>query len=259
MREPAAAFHDPSVIEALRISTIEKDTSVYIEIYRRLRRLIENGVLKPGDSLPSESALSSIMCVGRTSLRTALSILYEDGYIETSRGKGSYVTGDSRKEKYRRNFPSEILLPSERIELLGELTVKHGTCRLIRGDDFLAEKLSPAPGKDIVLFEQLHYLNGKPAILSYTYFVNDLFPIVISGDPAKIYHDLAGALHTRAMTVEYECVPILMNNPTGLHQILPRGIQELVTTQYIDDSGIIAFCKDYYNSEVMRFRFALRK
>lgn len=105
MRAPAAAFLDPVVADSLRITTIEKDTNVYIEIYRRLRRLIESGVLKSGDPLPSESALSSIMCVGRTSLRTALSILYEDGYIETVRGKGSCVTGANRKEKYRRTLP----------------------------------------------------------------------------------------------------------------------------------------------------------
>ena len=37
------------------------------------------------------------------------------------------------------------------------------------------------------------------------------------------------------------------------------GMQTLVTTQYIGSNGIIAFCKDYYNTEVMRFRFALRK
>ena len=166
MRDPAAAFLDPVVADSLRITTIDKGTNVYIEIYRRLRRLIESGVLKSGDPLPSESALSSIMCVGRTSLRTALSILYEDGYIETVRGKGSCVTGASRKEKYRRTFPAEILLPPERIALVGELGVKQGAVDIVRGDEFLTEKLSPAPGHEIVQLQQLYTLNEKPAVLS---------------------------------------------------------------------------------------------
>ena len=92
MREPTGAFLEPAVADFLRITTISKDTSVYIEIYRRLRSLIERGILKAGDPLPGEAALSSMMCVGRTSLRTALSILYEDGYIETVRGKGMFVS-----------------------------------------------------------------------------------------------------------------------------------------------------------------------
>lgn len=259
MREPAAVFHDPAIIEFLRISTIEKDTSVYMEIYRRLRRLIKDGILKPGDSLPSESALAAILCVGRTSLRTALSILYEDGYIETTRGKGSYVTGDSRKEKYRRNFPSDILLPPERIRLLGDLTVKQSFYDPVRGDDFLAEKLFPAPGREIMQLQQLYCLNGKPAILSFYYFVDDRFPTSIDQDPEEVYEKLAQVLHRDAVTAEYECVPMRIANPSGLHPSLSKGIQQLVTTQYIDSRGIMVFGKDYYNSEVMRFRFAIRK
>lgn len=259
MRAPAAPFLDPRIADSLRITTIEKDTCVYIEIYRRLRHLIESGVLKPGDPLPSESALSSIMCVGRTSLRTALSILYEDGYIETVRGKGSCVTGDIRKEKSRRNFPSDILLPPDRISRLGELTVNQGLCEYIRGDDFLIQKLAPTQGQDIVQFQQLYCLNGKPAILSFYYFSTDLFPFDLSDSPESIYERLADELNAKTLTAEYECLPIRMVNPSGLHQLLPRGVQSLVTTQYVGANGVLAFCKDYYNTEVMRFRFALRK
>lgn len=259
MRTPAAAFLDPVVADFLRITTIEKDTNVYIEIYRRLRRLIESGVLKAGDALPGETALSSLMCVGRTSLRTALSILYEDGYIETVRGKGSCVTGDSRKEKYRRNFPSDILLPPERIALLGKMTAGAYMLDYVRGDEFLTDKLAPAPGKEIVQFQQLYYLDDKPAVLSFYYFVDDLLPASIEEGPEKIYEELAATLSARTVTAEYECLAIRSTNPSGLHQQLPRGVQTLVTTQYIGNGGIVAWCKDYYNNEVMRFRFALRK
>lgn len=259
MRAPSGAFLDPVVVESLRITTIGKDTSVYIEIYRRLRRLIESGVLKAGDPLPSESALSSIMCVGRTSLRTALSILYEDGYIETVRGKGSCVTGDGRKEKHRRNFPSEILLPPERIALLGDVRVADGRLEYVRGDDFLTDKLAPAPGKEILQFQQMYYLNEKPAVLSFYYFVNDLFPVALTDSLDKVYSELAAALSAKTVTAEYECLPIRSSKPSGLQRLLPRGMQTLVTTQYIGSNGIVAFCKDYYNTEVMRFRFALRK
>ena len=105
------AFSDPEVLSELRITTIDKDTPVYIEIYRRLRRLIKRNVLKYGEQLPGELYLSQIMGVGRTSLRTALTILYEDGYIKTLRGKGSYVAYDGRNDKYRRQNPVGILLP----------------------------------------------------------------------------------------------------------------------------------------------------
>ena len=259
MRESASAFLDSKVAESLRITTIDKNTCVYIEIYRRLRNLIASGILKPGDPLPGESMLASIMCVGRSSLRTALSLLSEDGYIETVRGRGSCVSSVNRKDRYRRTFPDDILLPPDRIALLGELTTKQGSFDLIEGDEFLAQKLTPSQGQKIGQLQQLYHLNDKPAILSTYYFLSDLFPLTEGDLHQDVYEKLASVLNATTMTAEYECVPTRMVNPSGLYQALPRGVLTLVTTQYIGAEGVIAFCKDYYNSEVMRFRFAIRK
>ena len=141
------AFSDPEVLSELRITTIDKDTPVYIEIYRRLRRLIKRNVLKYGEQLPGELYLSQIMGVGRTSLRTALTILYEDGYIKTLRGKGSYVAYDGRNDKYRRQNPVGILLPMERISLLGELSKDVPLVMSSNEqDEFLEEKLGDVSG-----------------------------------------------------------------------------------------------------------------
>ena len=261
MREPASAFLDPAIAASLRITTISKDTNVYIEIYRRLRSLIKRGILKPGDPLPGEAALSSMMCVGRTSLRTALSILYEDGYIETVRGKGSCVSGDSRKEQYRRRFPTDILLVPERIALLGTCSVIDSMYDIVRDDEFLLGKVFPAPKPtdEVVQFQQLYCLNDKPAVMSLFYFANGKLPLGADDDPAQIYQAMREYIHARTVTAEYECLPIRSTNPTGLHQLLPRGIQTLVTTQYIAADGPFAFSKDYYNCDVMRFRFAIGK
>ena len=90
-KENEKVFNNQEILNELRITTIHKDTPLYIEIYRRLRKLIKSNVLQYGEQLPGEIELARIMDVGRTSLRTALTILYEDGYIKTLRGKGSYV------------------------------------------------------------------------------------------------------------------------------------------------------------------------
>lgn len=259
MKEPAAAFLDPKIAASLRITTIEKNALVYLEVYRRLRRLIKCGVLKPGDSLPSEHALASIMCVGRTSLRTALSLLYEDGYIKIKRGKGSYVTGDSRSEKYKRKFPSHIVLPTERIELLGELSCAQAFYSKATEDEFLNEKLSPNSDVDIKLFEQLYYLNGEPAIISTFYFCSDLFFTDPTDTLDDVSRKLFDVLHRQAIVAECECVPVRMVNQSNPYQMFSGDNHLLVTTQYIGENGILAFSKDYYNSEVIRFRFAQNK
>jgi len=47
--------------------------------------------LQPGDKLPSERELVQLLEVGRSSVREALQILTERGYIEKHAGKGAYV------------------------------------------------------------------------------------------------------------------------------------------------------------------------
>lgn len=259
MRKPAEAFFDPAIIHALRITTVSKGTNISIEIYRRLRSLIEQGVLKAGDSLPSESALASIMCVGRTSLRTALSILYEDGYIETIRGKGSYVSGGNFMDQHLRMFPTDILLASERIALLGELRVQSTMCDIVRGDAFLSDMLGLDPGDEIVQFQQLYCLNGTPAVLSFYYFSNLLLPVSAADEPQQIYQSLAGLLHAQTLAAKYECLSVRSTAPMGLHRLLPRKSQTLVTTQFVGTDGPIVFSKDYYNNDIMRFRFSMGK
>ena len=55
---------------------------------------IQSGELKPGDKLPTESKLSEMFGVGRSSLREALSALALMGYIEVTQGRGSFVRQD---------------------------------------------------------------------------------------------------------------------------------------------------------------------
>jgi len=61
-------------------------------VVQRIERLIIDGVLKPGQTLPSERRLTEKLGVSRTSLREGLKILRTRGLIETSQGKGSFVS-----------------------------------------------------------------------------------------------------------------------------------------------------------------------
>jgi DNA-binding GntR family transcriptional regulator len=253
-------FDDPQILEELKITTINKDTPVYIEIYRRLRRLIKKDILKYGEQLPGEMYLAKVMGVGRTSLRTALTILYEDGYIKTLRGKGSYVAYDSRKDKYRRKNPSGIVFPTERIALLGELTKDKPIYKTITNDGFLIEKLNPET-ESIRSFSRLYRLNGQPAILSYYYYLSSLYEEKDEDTVDEIEQKIISGLK-KAAIAEYECtaVPARMINNLEVRTGFKGDYHVLVTTTYVDEnSGVLAYCKDYYNEDVIRFRISLKK
>ena len=60
-------------------------------VVRQIERLILQGILKPGERLPSERDLSERMAVSRPSLREAIATLEEAGLLVTRPGSGIYV------------------------------------------------------------------------------------------------------------------------------------------------------------------------
>ena len=70
---------------------IEGQSKVYLEIVRKLQRMIEEDHLVSGDKIPSERELSDRLNVGRSSVREALRALELLGLIETRRGEGTFI------------------------------------------------------------------------------------------------------------------------------------------------------------------------
>ncbi|MEV7132921.1 FadR/GntR family transcriptional regulator [Arthrobacter sp. NPDC093128] len=56
-----------------------------------LRTRIVDGVIQPGDKLPSENTLIGEFGVSRTVVRAALTRLQAEGLVETERGRGSFA------------------------------------------------------------------------------------------------------------------------------------------------------------------------
>ncbi|XOT97332.1 GntR family transcriptional regulator, partial [Alcaligenes pakistanensis] len=90
-------------------------------VAQRIETLIMDGVLKPGQVLPSERQLTQRLAVSRSALREGLQILRVRGLIETQHGKGSFVANliDSAASK-----PLEHLLQAQGRTLYDLLEVR---------------------------------------------------------------------------------------------------------------------------------------
>ena len=72
--------------------TPPKKTRLYEDVAEQIKQAIYDGVLKPGDHLPSERELCGVFNVGRPTIREALRTLTVMGLLETNHGfKGSVV------------------------------------------------------------------------------------------------------------------------------------------------------------------------
>ena len=61
------------------------------EIVEQIKILISQGDLKPGDRLPSERELSTMLGVSRPSVRESIMVLEAMGFLESRQGGGTFV------------------------------------------------------------------------------------------------------------------------------------------------------------------------
>jgi GntR family transcriptional activator of glc operon len=74
------------------ISSLQENGKQVVDVVaERIERLIVDGVLKSGQTLPSERRLTEKLGVSRTALREGLKLLRARGIIDTQHGKGSFV------------------------------------------------------------------------------------------------------------------------------------------------------------------------
>jgi GntR family transcriptional repressor for pyruvate dehydrogenase complex len=68
-----------------------KTTKVYEQVILQIKDMIDKGILKKGDKLPSERALVEQLQISRTSIREALRALEVIGLIDCRQGEGNYI------------------------------------------------------------------------------------------------------------------------------------------------------------------------
>lgn len=73
-----------------------KEAPQYRKLYEKLRKLIEDGTYNRGDLLPSENELCAAHHLTRPTVRNALEMLVNDGFIIRHQGKGSIVQGQPK-------------------------------------------------------------------------------------------------------------------------------------------------------------------
>ena len=63
---------------------------------QELRARIRAGEWRPGERIPSEPELARQETVSRSSMRAAITLLEEEGYVSRRHGSGTYVTHGRR-------------------------------------------------------------------------------------------------------------------------------------------------------------------
>lgn len=159
---------------------------LYYQLEILLRKQIEEGFLKPGDPLPSETSIADEYDVSRITVRRALDRLEEDGLIARRQGKRTrvspgYVPPDTERTHVPdyRGFEDEL----RRLELRPVAEVLEATTGT--PTKYIANLLALSPDDKIVRIRRRGKVDNKPIWLEARYFPADVGAPLLEIDPAS--------------------------------------------------------------------------
>ena len=177
-----------------------KSPRTFEEVSNQIKKLIFDGVFKPGDKLPPEIEIAQQFNVGRQSIREALRILELSGFITIQKGGG----GGAIIKDTISNTISELFLDAFQLEriTIEELTIARFEIEKI----VLKYTIEKADKSDIESLQQNIQAarekieNNNPAVDENIRFhkllarasKNQLFVIVVEAVTAAIRHFLSG-------------------------------------------------------------------
>jgi GntR family transcriptional regulator len=167
----------------------EKRGPLYQKVRSQLKQLIDSGVWKPGDMLPTEPELGEQFGVSAGTVKQAMLSLAREGLIVRQAGKGTFVARMSGRRSFSRFFrfrdaPSgELFRPT-----IGVLETRKLPC----APPAIAEGLQICPN-DPVLFVRRMLIQGDAPIGLYdSYLPCDIVPSLdkVALDRVRLYRAL---------------------------------------------------------------------
>jgi GntR family transcriptional regulator len=140
----------------------------YSQLAKILRCSIANGVIRPGDQLPSEAQLCERYGVSPMTVRRAINILVDQGVIIAQQGRGTFVK------------PVEMAAATFQLGALQNLfsdqdhtSVRLLESRIVVADERVARKLDIKIGQRTIYIRRLLETDGVPAFYHREYLVYD--------------------------------------------------------------------------------------
>lgn len=158
-----------------------KSVPRYVEIADEIVLQIRQGVLKPGDTVPSESELMDRYGVSGGTIRRAMTEVRASGLVETRHGKGSTVkdrppvrhrSSDRFRRSLRRGGKAAYLAESEQSGAEAKVSVLY--IGPVEAPEDIAERLGVEAGAKVLARRRLYFRNGTPVETATSYLPWDV-------------------------------------------------------------------------------------
>lgn len=159
-----------------------KAEPLYHQIQENLIELIELGLLRPGDLLPSERELSQHYSVTRMTVRQAVDGLVQKGLVQRQQGVGTFI----QPRQSVQPFVPTVMGFSQRIRQAGLVPSSQLIeCVVVPPTPLIAHRLGIDPLSPVIRLTRLRLVNEEPLMLETSYLSQQRFPDLVTADLAN--------------------------------------------------------------------------
>lgn len=149
--------------------------SKFDSIYKDLKHKIEDGTYPYQKLLPSENAMVEIYGCSRNTIRRAISMLAEEGYVQSLHGKGVRVIYQPVQQA---QFTVGGIESFQESALRNHLNVATKVVKFaeITSDERIFTRTGFPVGSELYYVQRVRYLDGKALILDVNMFLKEAIP-----------------------------------------------------------------------------------
>ena len=218
--------------------------------------------LRPGDSLPSETAVAEKLMVSRSTVREAMKLLEQEGLVETRRGSGRFATAFSglRSERPMTKFESITKMMIE-LGYRPTTTVVSVTSRAATPSERRALQMKAK--SQVIETRRLREHEGQYCV----YSVNVLDPRTLesslddidwSGSVVVILEDMGHEIVASSAHISVVAEPLVEDALSGID--LAAGPWLMVNEQCVTRTGrCVLISRDYHLGSVFSFSVVRRR
>ena len=230
--------------------------SLRLSLAQELRSRIRAGEWRPGERIPSEPELARQGTVSRSSMRAAITMLEEEGYVRRRHGSGTYVTHrPALPNDLGRNFGVSSLITSTGLEPGTE----EQSVALEPAPASVAEALGVGEGDPVSVLRRVRTANGRRVVdVTDWCRVDHLAPDDLDG-VGSIY----AALAERGLAVDHGVAHLTPWNADGevAHRLgVPSGTL-LLTIDQVDrtaDGVAVLVAREHHLADAFTFSLVRR-
>ncbi|MEA5581487.1 phosphonate metabolism transcriptional regulator PhnF [Nodularia harveyana UHCC-0300] len=158
---------------------------IYAQIADQLRENIHQGVYQIGEQLPTEMKLAEQFAVNRHTIRQAIALLKNEGFLRVDRGKGTFIAAKTiryaigQRVRYNQTLKAQGL--QSRFQLLRVLELV--------ADHAISKGLEIDYGQPVALIERLGFADEEPISVGAGYFPLQRFPNFLEPKNIKILEE----------------------------------------------------------------------